>query len=257
MGSLTLAEGSKLPRIHDLLRGSDYWGAYTLKEEGEGDLDEWGRALARGRDVTDPKTSRYLAEKGFRIDYPKGKRFALCLTHDIDKAHVGAGRKILNMARGRLGGRTFSECLDDIASSDRPNCNFDKIMNLEEEHGAKSTFFLLSLEPGEKDYNYSVEDLQSYTSVVLDRGFEIGLHGGWEAYRDRIILAREKKRLEKSLNSSVVGYRNHYLLFDTRSTWGMLERGGLRVRLHLRVPKRRRVQERPLPPLQPIRRGNG
>jgi peptidoglycan/xylan/chitin deacetylase (PgdA/CDA1 family) len=217
--------GGKLPRIHDLLMGSEYWDAYTLKEDGGG-LDEWGRAIARGRDVADPKMSRYLAEGGFRIDYPRGKRFAICLTHDIDKAHVGAGRKLLNLARGRLGGRTFGECLGDFASRERPNCNFDQIMNLEEKHGAKSTFFLLALESGEKDYNYRVESLQSYTSAVLDRGFEIGLHGGWEAYRERAALAREKKRIEKALNRGVVGYRNHYLLFNTRSTWGMLEEEG-------------------------------
>jgi peptidoglycan/xylan/chitin deacetylase (PgdA/CDA1 family) len=216
-----------LPRIHDLLMGSEYWGAYTLKEEADGGgLDEWGRVLARDRDATDPKASRYLAEKGLKIDYPEGKRFAICLTHDIDKAYVGVGRKILNMTRGRLGGRMLGEYLGDLTSPERPNCNFDQIMKLEEEHGAKSTFFLLALELGEKDYNYRVENLQSYTLAVLDKGFEIGLHGGWEAYRDRAALTREKKRIEKALNRRVEGYRNHYLLFDTRFTLKMLEEEG-------------------------------
>lgn len=216
-----------MPRIQDLLRGSAYWGVYSLREEVDnGVLDEWGRVLAGDKDVINPKTSRYLTEKGFKIDYPEGKRFAICLTHDVDKAHVGAGRKLLNLSRGRLGGRTFRECLGDFTSLNRPNCNFDQIMDLEEEHGAKSTFFLLALEPGEKDYNYRVESLRKYISAVLDRDFEIGLHGGWHAYKDRVVLANEKRRIEKALNRSVVGYRNHYLLFDTHSTWRMLEEEG-------------------------------
>jgi len=216
-----------MPRIQDLLKGSSHWEAYTLREEAtrEGS-DEWGRKLANGRDATEPNVSRYLFEKGFKIEYPEGKRFALCLTHDIDKAYIGTGRKLLNLFRGRLGGRSLAENLSDMSSKDRPNCNFEKIMDLEECHGAKSTFFLLSLQPPDKDNNYDVASLQDYISSILDRGFEIGLHGGWEAYKDRDRLAKEKSRIEKAMNRKVEGYRNHYLLFDTRETWKILEAEG-------------------------------
>ena len=215
-----------MPRIQDLLKGSDHWGAYTLQDEAAGgSLDEYGRATAKGRDATEPHASRFLSEKGFRIDYPEGK-FALCLTHDIDKTYVGTGRKLLNLFRGRLGGRTLGEYLGDLSSRGKPNCNFDAIMNLEERYGAKSTFFMLALGAGEKDHNYDIGSLQGYTSAILDRGFEVGLHGGWEAYKDREALAKEKGRIEKALNRRIEGYRNHYLLFDTHTTWKMLEGQG-------------------------------
>jgi peptidoglycan/xylan/chitin deacetylase (PgdA/CDA1 family) len=215
-----------MPRIPDLLRGSAYWGTYTLNDEVSKCLDAHGRATAQGKDTTTPEASKYLQEKGFSIDYPEGKKFAICLTHDIDKAYTGTGRKLLNLARGHLGGRSLGEYLGDIASKTRPNCNFEDIMRLEERHGAKSTFFLLALGSGDKDYNYDVENLQGYTGAILDRGFEIGLHGGWGAYKDGETLAREKSRLEKTLNRRVEGYRNHYLLFDTRATWKLLEDSG-------------------------------
>ena len=216
-----------MPRIQDLLKGSPYWGAYTLTEEAtRKGQDEWGRKLANGRDATEPKASRYLYEKGFKIEYPEGKRFAICLTHDIDKAYVGTGRKLLNLLRGRFGGRSIAENLSDISSRNKPNCNFERIMDLEERHGAKSTFFLLSLQPQDKDYNYDVASLQNYISTILDNGFEIGLHGGWEAYNDRERLAKEKGGIEKALNRRVEGYRNHFLLFNTRETWKILEAEG-------------------------------
>ena len=215
-----------MPRIQDLLKGSDHWGAYTLRDEAAEGLDEYGRATARGRDATEPKTSRYLSEKGFRIEYSDGKKFALCLTHDIDKAYTGTGRKLLNLLRGRLGGRSLGEYLGDFTSRAKPHCNFDEIMSLEERYGAKSTFFLLALNPDEKDYNYDVDSLHNYTSSILDRGFEIGLHGGWGAYMDRAVLAREKGRIEKALNRRIEGYRNHYLLFDRNVTWRILEGEG-------------------------------
>ena len=85
---------------------------------------------------------------------------------------------------------------------------------------------MLSLKPNEKDFNYRVEELETYISEVVDRGFEIGLHGGWEAYKDRNKLHNEKTRLEKTLNKKVEGYRNHYLLFKQPETWKMLHEEG-------------------------------
>jgi peptidoglycan/xylan/chitin deacetylase (PgdA/CDA1 family) len=216
-----------LPHIQDLLKGSNQWETYTLRNEAlRLKLDEHGRVLAQGLDATEPQVSRYLTEKGFRINYPEGKKFAMCLTHDIDKTYVGVGRKLLNLFRGRLGGRSFSENLNDLRSRDLPNCNFKEIIELENKYGVKSTFFLLSLQPKEKDYNYDLDSLNNYTSEILDKGFEIGLHGGWEAYKDGKKLAEEKNRLEKALHRRVEGYRGHYLLFDTKETWKILEAGG-------------------------------
>jgi peptidoglycan/xylan/chitin deacetylase (PgdA/CDA1 family) len=215
-----------LPRIHDLLKESEYWKTYTLQNEVVDNSDEFGRVLAKGRDSTEPNVSRYLLEKGFRIEYPEGKKFAICLTHDIDKAYTGTSRKLLNLVRGRLGGRSLGKNISDFTSREKPNCNFKDIMNIEERYGAKSTFFLLALHEVDKDYNYNVETLQHYTSSILDLGFELGLHGGWEAYKDRTVLVREKKRIEKVLNRSIEGYRNHYLLFDKNTTWKILEEEG-------------------------------
>jgi peptidoglycan/xylan/chitin deacetylase (PgdA/CDA1 family) len=215
-----------MPRIQNLLKGTLHWGTYTLQSETLSRLDEYGRPLSEGLDKKNPEVSRYLNDKGFKIDYPDGKKFALCLTHDIDKAYISTGRKLLNLLRGRLGGRSVGECVGDLLSNSMLNCNFDDIMRLEEGYGAKSTFFFLALRQGEKDYNYDVESLQEYTSSILDRGFEVGLHGGWNAYNDRDVIAREKGRLEKALNRKVEGYRNHYLLFDTRTTWKLLEAEG-------------------------------
>ncbi len=220
-----------MPYIHELLKdGSREWDLYTFQEENAiGKLDEYGRFLSRynaTRDYLEPIVSSYLYKKGFQIEYPDRRQFAICLTHDIDKTFVGMSRKTLNLIRGRTNGRSLFQRLADLVSRDKPNCNFKEVIDLEESYGAKSTFFLLSLKPNEKDFNYRVEELETYISEVVDRGFEIGLHGGWEAYKDRNKLHNEKTRLEKTLNKKVEGYRNHYLLFKQPETWKMLHEEG-------------------------------
>ena len=211
-----------MPHIQDILKNSSLWEKYTLQDESVGDLDSLGRILLKNKNSIEPVVSKYLFENGFRIEFPNDKKFAICLTHDIDKAYTSVMRKGINLLRGHLNGRGVLDSLKDFSSPHMPNCNFKKIMDIENKFNARSTFFLLALRAGEKDYNYNVESLKNYTGEIIDRGFEIGLHGGFNAYKNRNSLHEEKIRLEKALNKKIVGFRNHYLLFDKSITWRIL-----------------------------------
>ena len=71
-----------------------------------------------------------------------------------------------------------------------------------------------------------IRDIQEEIGMIDDAGWEVGLHGGHQAYCDDNQLAIEKDRLEKVLGRSVTGYRNHYLRFRVPETWRHLAQAG-------------------------------
>ncbi|WFN35329.1 polysaccharide deacetylase family protein [Methanogenium sp. S4BF] len=97
---------------------------------------------------------------------------------------------------------------------------------MEENYGAKSSFYFLALKPGDKDYSYDILDLKDEIRNIPGRGWEVGLHGGHTAYNSYERICEEKKRLEDALGSDVVGYRNHYLHFRVPDTWEYLSHAG-------------------------------
>jgi len=65
---------------------------YTAKEEyAPMLLDRLGRFpyyMSKRRNTLDPEVSRFLIEKGLRFEYPENRKFAVCLTHDIDAVYL-------------------------------------------------------------------------------------------------------------------------------------------------------------------------
>ena len=99
-------------------------------------------------------------------------------------------------------------------------------MNLEEQYGAKSSFYLLALDEGEEDFDYNIEDLRNEIAKAIGRGWEIGLHGGHTSYNNFNNIMKEKNKLEKVTGKNIIGYRNHYLRFLTPDTWEILNKAG-------------------------------
>lgn len=217
----------------DILRtDGEVWDLYTRREEYATCLrdryDRFPYHMSRHRDVFDPRASQKLVEGGYRCEYPEDQPFALCLTHDIDIVYESFLAKGLQFAAAVKNGRyrQAGRIVPLLASRRRPWCNFEEIAAIEEAYDARSSFFFQALEEGSQEYTYSVEDLEQDICALADRGHEIGLHGGCEAYRDPNALQREKNRLERVLNQSVSGYRNHFLKFLVPKTWHLLEQAG-------------------------------
>ena len=59
-------------------------------------------------------------------------------------------------------------------------------MQLEEKYDAKSTFFFLATEKDPVRLRYNIEDIEEKLGEIKDRGFEIGLHGGYYSYNNII-----------------------------------------------------------------------
>src|SRR5690606_23726327 len=75
-------------------------------------------------------------------------------------------------------------------------------------------------------FRYDIEDIISHLKEISDRGWEVGLHGGYYSYNSLEALKKEKKRLENVLGKAVQGFRNHYLRFKTPDTWKILADAG-------------------------------
>ena len=210
----------------------DLWDHFTRKEEYNPEFrDQYDRFpyyLSKTRDIFQPDVSRFLIDAGYKPEYPDGKKFAVCLTHDIDFVFRSISQRRIPVTESILDidKNEFLRSIKGAFNKKSPLCNFEEIMDLEDKYGAKSSFYFLALKPGDQNYSYDIMDLKDDIRNIRDRGWEVGLHGGHEAYNSYERICEEKKRLENALGSEVVGYRNHYLHFRIPDTWEYLNHAG-------------------------------
>lgn len=198
------------------------WDVFTKKEEYKPLLlDEFQRFpyyLSKHRDVFEPEVSKFLVKSGMKVKYPHDKTFAVLLSHDIDFVYspflkLGYEIKI-----------SFPRPQIRISSL----WKFEQIMKLEEKYGAKSSFYFLALNKGDLDFNYRISELEHWLGRIIDRGWEVGLHGGHRAYNNLEVIKKQKERLEKVLGKEVIGYRNHILRFKVPTTWELTAEAGFK-----------------------------
>ena len=240
------------------------WDLFTLKREYElGQKRSNGYQLFdKSYDISEPIVSKQLYSSGFRPSYPEEKKFAVCLSHDIDTLFYNVSPI-----------KFADHLLRDVVKSRWPESkrrtksyfkkkkfayeNIESILNVEQKYKAKSTFFFLSLLEKEPDYNYSLEQITDIFNLIDDNGCEIGLHGGHEAFDSIDKMALEKKQLEQSIGKSVTGYRNHYLKFDIPSSWDFLAKNKFKYDTTLGYPNALGFRNGMCYPFQPYNREQG
>jgi len=220
--------------LQKIRQHEDLWDLYTRKEEYfPRQLDRYGRfiyAHSTNRDVLEPGVSKYLVDGGYEIEYPDDKQFAVCLTHDVDEIYPPLKHTLLSTLTC-LKGLDFSGFKRQAfwklhGKEQSPYWNFQGIMDLEEKYGARSSFYFLATDADIRRFRYNIEDLEGELGRIVDRGWEVGLHGGYYACNDLEEILREKGRLEQVLGRNITGYRNHYLRFQVPDSWETLEKAG-------------------------------
>lgn len=217
-----------------LKQNKELWELFTRQAEYEpAQLDEHERFLFNDQACQmEPMVSKFLISQGLQVSYPDNKSYAVCLTHDVDFIYPTLQHSMLSSIYHFKDFKIsemikqYSWILTDNKFS--PYRNFKKIMELEAAYGAKSSFYFLATERDIKRPRYPIEDLESELGYINDKGWEVGLHGGYYAYNDPDAIRREKRRIEKVLNKEVVGYRNHYLRFKVPDTWELLAAAGFK-----------------------------
>jgi len=158
--------------------------------------------------------------------------FTVCLTHDVDRIRKTYQYLTHDIRNGR-----FSN-LKTLFNGKSPYWMFEKIIDIEMKFGVRSTFFFLdetiafnplSLSNWKLSLGrYRLSEPKVASKIrELDRGgWEIGLHGSYNSYRDLSLLRREKENLENVLGKKVIGIRQHYLNLDNPDTWIIQRQAG-------------------------------
>jgi peptidoglycan/xylan/chitin deacetylase (PgdA/CDA1 family) len=180
--------------------------------------------------------------------WKNGARFAVALTHDVDDVQLYSLRnawRLLGLVRGPRS-YAFRKAVDTtlrtLARAGRgrdPYWNFDRWAAEESRRGFRSCFYFCPPAPAtrhEYDALYTMADRLEFegrrTTVAElirtlgERGFEIGLHGGYMSHLDADELAREKRQIEEAAGRAIGGVRQHFLRFEAARTWGAQERAG-------------------------------
>ncbi|HEY3379999.1 MAG TPA: hypothetical protein VGL77_21200 [Armatimonadota bacterium] len=173
--------------------------------------------------------------------WPGGYRFAVCLTHDVDRIvqlpwrerwrqlatlrHAVTAKQALRWAvAGSLYAAACALGRSDLAT-------FDHWVEEERHFGYHSTFFVLPERPVAPtffDHYYRYADPIRWRGTRLtfaegarraqEEGWEIGFHGSYASALDREIFRQEKAQLEDMLDAPVVSARQHFLRFDAERT---------------------------------------
>ena len=207
-----------------------FWHLARL-EERDGTRDQHGRfpGGASALDPLDPPLEHLRDRLGLEPPRWGGARFAVALTHDVDRpwrwtrrgvrnaagrlraqARAGAGRDALREARGLA-----ALPVHRLRGTD-PNWRFNRIAELEAERGARSTYFVLAGH-GHKEDGFAPEVYDRLrprlVETLLDTGAEVGLHGSYTSAEDPLRLEREAKALQE-LAGELAGQRYHFLRVD-------------------------------------------
>ncbi len=171
----------------------------------------------------------------------------VCLTHDIDridKTYQYITKPLRALKAGNI--KLFlKRCFSPLYVRN-PYWGFDKIMEIEEKYGVRSTCFFLNesitfniFKPKEWKLSmgrYDIHDIRIIKIIkVLDKGgWEIGVHGSFLSNNNNDLLKKEKQTLESIVGHEVLGIRQHYLNFTENtfeihnnsgfkydSTWGL------------------------------------
>lgn len=212
---------------YEALRSNEkLWDMYSAKHDYPRADSTLG--LEESNPILTPLASECLISQG-AIEYPEKRNFAICFTHDVDEIYMPMShflQSTYHYARRMDITGVKDSLMWKLRKSKCPYLDFRKILDIEKDHGVKSTFFFLATKEDALRSRYSIEDTAEILREIEADGFEVGLHGGFYAYRDLGEITEQKARLERYTHQRVRGYRNHYLNFSVPMTWRYLKKAG-------------------------------
>jgi hypothetical protein len=218
--------------------------------------------------LREPEIDRWLADqrtelaRSTRLEplWPLGKRFAVCLTHDVDLVseqftprqafrYAAAGLAPGVAARGeqlvrfaRLGVRLGRALKSGIRWAPSLAETIEQSVAVEAHRHAVASYFFTVPPWGSRsryDCVYAPEDrcrfrgtrmrIVDVMRVLAEEGFDVGLHGGYGSGLQPAALTTERARLQGEGMFAITSTRQHFLHWDVRTTPGLQEEAGLTV----------------------------
>ncbi len=169
----------------------------------------------------------------------RARRFDFCLTHDVDFPWRWNG---LDHLLRTIGGdvmkrRDLSLALDNVRNyidvvfkgQQDPYNTFSDLMDISEEIGVKSEFYVMAGGTTAADPGYALWDprLQDVIEEIRRRGHTIGFHPSYDTYCDAELWREEFQALSRIISEPVEKGRQHFLRFAAPTTWQIWEDAGL------------------------------
>jgi hypothetical protein len=202
---------------------------------------------------------RWLADQNGEAEprWPGGRRFAICLTHDVDVVSAReTPAQVLRDARaafGRDDGSAlplrvvrppvrFVRGLRRLSRAPSLDQTIERSVALEADRGLTASYFFTVppagpwtrwdcvYAPGDPcEFRGSTRRIADVMRTLREEGFDVGLHGSYESARVPGVLERERARLEDALGAPVTTTRQHFLHWDVRWTPQLQETAGFRA----------------------------
>jgi len=139
--------------------------------------------------------------------------FTICLTHDVDAYYSPFSyEKILStLIKVKPVSHILQNYPDWKTRFSNPYDTFERILEMETDYHAKSTFFFLNKGKGGSNYNFSDDPIKKIFVMLDKRGWEIALHGSYNSINNPKNLFNDKKELESIIGKKVDGIRLHGL----------------------------------------------
>jgi len=162
--------------------------------------------------------------KNVKISLWNESKFSICLTHDIDTCNSAWLEGSFSELKKK---RIFSipKLLFKRLMGKDDWFNFDKITQIENQFNCSSSFYFLPKKGKtgswkNADYNIKRESMQAIIKLLINKGYEIGVHGSFGTHTN---IEKLKTDIQNINQPSTVGNRFHFLMFDPLKTAGVLE----------------------------------
>jgi peptidoglycan/xylan/chitin deacetylase (PgdA/CDA1 family) len=177
--------------------------------------------------------------------WPREKKFALCLSHDVDEVTERASwskisHRLTQTIRAQPGLKKIVEqSVYSIARAYRklrhlgidPLWHYEDWLKIEDKYGYKSTFFFFPSElshPHYYDCAYRMKDRIVYEGSKMSvkdmlqqidkSGWEIGLHGSYHSAGRLDLLKDQRQQISTALGREIYSTRQHFLRYDPAIT---------------------------------------
>jgi len=203
--------------------------------------------------ILEPVINQWIKEAGpggpvsTASPWPQGKKFAVCLTHDVDLVSSPAWEAQARFLKSRL--KVFPKeksslktwladwvrflvCQTRGMGGKGRAGFFEPWLELEDSFGFRSTFFffpdLATRYHWRDGIWYRHQDILTFAGrqvtvtelmgKLAAREWEVGLHATYESFADPAELKKQKEQLERAVNLPVASVRQHGLHFDITKT---------------------------------------
>ena len=191
--------------------------------------------------------SIYSEQDSVGTEFNNQRDLVVNLSHDVDNIYKSNFYNILGKSyramRGIISGDP-SRSLQELRSIrdayfERGNSyrNFNKYMQLEGDHGFRSSFYFLGgRRLGRYGTRYKIKDEKGIIKRLDKNGWEVGSHYSYYSMNNVSKISKERAELEETLEKEIYGGRSHYLNFEAPKSWKLLEEAGYKYDSSLGYP---------------------